>query len=116
MRGRALLDALVSLAAKRNISVRREPMSRGTSAGGLCVLKGVPTVFVDERAAVDAQVEVLASALRRFTWAPEEIPDGVHAALAPRRRPGREAPAVVITSEAPASASSAPPSEASGRG
>ena len=68
MRGKALLDELLEVARRRDLTVRREPMSRGTSAGGFCVLKGVPTVFVDERASVDAQIEILASVLRRYDW------------------------------------------------
>lgn len=68
MRGKALLDELIETAVRRGVSVRRESMSRGTSTGGYCVLKGVPTVFVDERASVDAQIEILASALRRLDW------------------------------------------------
>ncbi len=68
MRGKALLDQLLEVAQKRNLTVRRESMSRGTSSGGFCVLKGVPTVFVHERASIDAQIEILASVLRRYDW------------------------------------------------
>ncbi len=114
MRGRALYDALVSLAATRNIAVRREAMSRGTSAGGLCVLKGVPTVFVDERANVDAQIEVLSAALRRFSWVPDEIPEGVQASLSPRRRVARVGAGV--TTGAQANPSSTPSRGGEGRG
>jgi hypothetical protein len=81
MRGKALLDAMVEAAKGRGIAVRRESMTRGTSAGGLCVVKGVPTVFVDERGSVEAQIEILAAALRRYDWAEVELPDAVRTAL-----------------------------------
>ena len=81
MRGKALLDAMVEAAKARGIAVRRESMTRGTSAGGLCVVKGVPTVFVDERGSVEAQIEILAGALRRYDWSEVELPDAVRGAL-----------------------------------
>ena len=68
MRGTALLEELIQLASKQGLTIRREAMSRGSGSGGYCVLKGVPTVFVDDRANVDAQIEVLASVLRRLDW------------------------------------------------
>ena len=34
MRGKALLDALLEVAKARELTVRRESMTRGTSAGG----------------------------------------------------------------------------------
>jgi hypothetical protein len=68
MRGSALLEELMNLARRRGITIRRETMSRGLSHGGLCVLKGVPTLIVDERASIDAQIEVVASVLRRMDW------------------------------------------------
>ena len=68
MRGSALLEELVQLAVKQGLTVRRESMTRGAGSGGYCVLKGVPTVFIDDRAAVDAQIEVLAGVLRRMDW------------------------------------------------
>ncbi|MFO0628479.1 MAG: hypothetical protein U0325_23100 [Polyangiales bacterium] len=86
MRGRTLLEALMELAKTRGLSVRREPMSRGTSSGGYCVLKGVPTLFVDERAAVDAQIEVVAAVLRRHDWSEVDLDPAVRAVLS---RPGR---------------------------
>lgn len=86
MRGRTLLEALMELAKTRGLSVRREPMSRGTSSGGYCVLKGVPTLFVDERAAVDAQIEVVAGVLRRHDWSEVDLDPAVRAVLS---RPGR---------------------------
>jgi hypothetical protein len=61
-------------------------MSRGTSSGGYCVLKGVPTLFVDERAAVDAQIEVVAGVLRRHEWSEVDLDPAVRAVLS---RPGR---------------------------
>ena len=67
LRGAALRDELLRLAEKRGLAVRREGLARGV-AGGLCRVRGVPTVFVDDRGAVDAQIEVLASVLRRFSW------------------------------------------------
>lgn len=73
MRGKALFDALVEAAKVRGLTVR-ESMTRGTSAGGFCVVKGVPTVFIDERASVDAQVEILAGVLRRYDWTDVELP------------------------------------------
>lgn len=88
MRGKALLDELLKMARERGLAVRREAMSRGTSAGGYCVLKGAPTLFVDERASVDAQVEIVAGVLRRWEWAEEALPAGVHAVLS-RRPVGR---------------------------
>ncbi len=81
MRGKALLDALIEVAKTKELTVRRESMTRGTSAGGYCVLKGVKTVFVDERASVEAQIEILAGVLRRFDWADVELPDPVRAAI-----------------------------------
>ena len=86
VRGRTLLEALMELAKTRGITVRREAMSRGTSTGGYCVLKGVPTLFVDERAAVDAQIEVVAGVLRRHDWSEADLDPAVRAVLA---RPGR---------------------------
>jgi hypothetical protein len=76
----------MELAKTRGLSVRREPMSRGTSSGGYCVLKGVPTLFVDERAAVDAQIEVVAAVLRRHDWSEVDLDPAVRAVLS---RPGR---------------------------
>lgn len=76
----------MELAKARGLAVRREAMSRGTSSGGYCVLKGVPTVFVDERAAVEAQIEVLAAALRRYDWSEVELDPAVRTALT---RPAR---------------------------
>jgi hypothetical protein len=76
----------MELAKTRGLSVRREPMSRGTSSGGYCVLKGVPTLFVDERAAVDAQIEVVAGVLRRHDWSEVDLDPAVRAVLS---RPGR---------------------------
>lgn len=84
MRGKALYEALVEAAKLRDLTVRREPMSRGTSAGGFCVIKGVATVFVDERASVEAQIEILAGAMRRYDWTDVELPAAVRAALATR--------------------------------
>jgi hypothetical protein len=68
MRGSALLEELFQLARKQGLTIRREAMSRGVGTGGYCVLKGVPTVFVDDRANIDAQIEVVASVLRRLDW------------------------------------------------
>ncbi len=82
MRGKALFEALVEAAKARGLTVRRESMTRGTSAGGFCVVKGVPTVFVDERASIEAQIEILAGVLRRYDWADVELPPAVRAAVA----------------------------------
>lgn len=81
MRGKALLEALMDAAKTRGISVRREAMTRGTSAGGLCVVKGVPTVFVDERGSMEAQIEILAAALRRYDWSEVALPEAVRTVL-----------------------------------
>jgi hypothetical protein len=81
MRGTALLDQLVELAQKQGLAIRREPMSRGAGTGGLCVLKGAPTVFVDERASVDTQIEVLSGVLRRFDWSGVFVPPSVRKLL-----------------------------------
>lgn len=81
MRGRTLLEALLELAKTKGLTVRREAMSRGTSSGGYCVLKGVRTIFVDERAAVEAQIEVLARVLRREDWSAVELDPAVRAVL-----------------------------------
>ncbi len=81
MRGKALFEALIEAAKLKGLTVRRESMTRGTSAGGFCVVKGVPTVFVDERAAVDAQVEILAGVLRRYDWSDVELPGPVRSAI-----------------------------------
>lgn len=67
LRGVALRDELFRLAEKRGLAVRREGLARGVT-GGLARVHGVPTVFVDDRGSVDAQIEVLASVLRRFEW------------------------------------------------
>jgi hypothetical protein len=72
MKGRALLDAMIEVAKNKGLAVRREALKGALSQGGLCVLKGVPTVFVDDRAQVDAQIEVLAAVLRRYDWSDEE--------------------------------------------
>jgi hypothetical protein len=76
-----LLDELIDLAKRRGLNVRKEAMTRGLSAGGLCVLKGVPTVFVDDRASVDVQIEVLAGVLRRFDWSDVFLAPAVRALL-----------------------------------
>lgn len=72
MKGKVLLEAMIALAKTKNVVVRREPLKTGNSQGGLCMLKGVPTVFVDERAIIDAQIETLATIMRRFEWSEEE--------------------------------------------
>jgi hypothetical protein len=72
MRGRALLDAMIEVARSKGLTIRREALKGALSQGGLCMLKGVPTVFVDDRAQIDAQIEVLAAVLRRFEWSDEE--------------------------------------------
>lgn len=75
------MEELMNLAKRRGLAVRKEAMSRGAGSGGFCVLKGVPTVFVDERASVDAQIEVLASVLRRFDWSEVFLAPAVRALL-----------------------------------
>lgn len=112
MKGKALLEALVEAAKTQGVAVRKEAMSRGTSGGGLCVLKGVPTVFVDDRASTDAQVEVLAAALRRWDWSESELDPAVKALLG-RTRAKRDRGA---TSARSASPSDAPPTSGEGRG
>lgn len=112
MKGKALLEALTEAAKTRGVAVRKEPMSRGTSGGGLCVLKGVPTVFVDDRASVDAQIEVLAAALRRWDWSDAEVDPAVKSVLGrPRAKKDRAA-----TSAASASGAGGPPTSGEGRG
>ena len=64
--------------------MRKETLSRGVGTGGLCRVKGVPTIFLDEKANADTQVEVLAGVLRRFDWSGVELPAAVAAVLAPR--------------------------------
>jgi hypothetical protein len=89
MRGKPLLDAMIEVAGARGLKIRREALKGGASQGGLCVLKGVATIFVDDRAQIDAQIEVLASVLRRFEWSEEErasIPPAVLAVLVRRPR------------------------------
>ena len=81
MRPAALLDELLQLAAKRGLTVRRESMTRGVGSGGYCVLRGQPTVFVDDRASVEVQVEVLVAALRRLDWSDVFVHPGVRAVL-----------------------------------
>lgn len=81
MRGKALLDGLIEVAKMRGLTVRRESMTRGTSGGGFCVVKGVPTVFVDERGSVEGQIEVLAAVLRRYDWSDVELPAAVRAVV-----------------------------------
>ncbi len=72
MKGRPLLDAMIEVAKNKGLAIRREALKGALTQGGLCVLKGVPTVFVDDRAQVDAQIEVLAGILRRYEWSEEE--------------------------------------------
>jgi hypothetical protein len=72
LKGKALLEAVVALAISKGVAVRKEPLKTANSQGGLCLFKGVPTVFVDERAIVDAQIEMLAAVLRRFEWSDQE--------------------------------------------
>lgn len=93
MRGKVLVEALVSLAQSRGLTVRKEPMSRGTSAGGYCVVKGVPTILVDERGSADAQIEVLAGVLRRMTWELDGLDPAVRHVLERPARDGRKAAA-----------------------
>ena len=99
MRGKVLVEALVSLAQSRGRTVRKEPMSRGTSAGGYCVVKGVATILVDERGSADAQIEVLAGVLRRMTWELDTLDPAVRAvldrSLADRRAKAATGPGVV---------------------
>jgi len=59
-------------------------MSRGVGAGGFAVLRGTPTVFVDERASVDAQIEVLSTVLRRLDWSSTYVSPAVRAMLGSR--------------------------------
>ncbi len=103
MRGKALLEALVTLAGSRGVTVRREAMTRGTSAGGMCVLKGVPTVFIDERANLDAQVEILARALRHYDWSEAELDPALRTILTrparPRPGPAKARPSTSRPSE-----------------
>lgn len=68
-------------------------MTRGVSSGGFCVLKGVPTVFIDERASVDAQIEILAGVLRRFDWSAVSVHPAVRPLLG-LDRPGARATAI----------------------
>lgn len=112
MRGKVLVEALVSLAQSRGITIRKEPMSRGTSAGGYCVVKGVPTVLVDERGSVDAQIEVLAGVLRRMTCELEGVDPAVRAVL---DRPAG-GPRARATSAPPASPGATRPNGGGGRG
>lgn len=98
MRGKVLVEALISLAQSRELTVRKEPMSRGTSAGGYCVVKGVPTILVDERGSADAQIEVLAGVLRRMTWDFDSLDPAVRAVL---ERPAGERPAKKAAHPAP---------------
>jgi hypothetical protein len=89
MRGKPLLEAMIAVAGTKGLKIRREALKGGASQGGLCVLKGVATVFVDDRAQIDAQIEVLASVLRRFEWSEEEratIPAPVLAVLGRKPR------------------------------
>lgn len=72
MKGRPLLDAMIEVAKQKGLAIRREALKGALTQGGLCVLKGVPTVFVDDRAQVDAQIEVLAGVLRRYEWSDDE--------------------------------------------
>jgi hypothetical protein len=72
MKGRPLLDAMIEVAKSKGLAIRREALKGALSQGGLCVLKGVPTLFVDDRAQIDAQIEVLAGVLRRYEWSDEE--------------------------------------------
>jgi hypothetical protein len=63
---------MIEVARSKGLTIRREALKGALSQGGLCMLKGVPTVFVDDRAQIDAQIEVLAAVLRRFEWSDEE--------------------------------------------
>ncbi len=96
MRGAALLEELVQLARKQGLAVRRESMTRGAGTGGYCVLKGVPTVFIDDRSSVDAQTEVLSGVLRRMDWSNVFVHPAVRTVLGlaadeePRARPANQ--------------------------
>ena len=72
MKGKALLESLVVAAKSKGVTVRREALKGALSQGGLCLLKGVPTVFIDDRALVDSQIDVLARVLRRFVWTDDD--------------------------------------------
>ena len=79
MVGQTLFEELVRLAIVRGCNVRHEGMTRGVGAGGFAVVRGVPTVFVDERATLDARIEVLASVLRRMDWSNTYVNPSVRA-------------------------------------
>ncbi|MDP3277606.1 MAG: hypothetical protein Q8Q09_20660 [Deltaproteobacteria bacterium] len=91
MRGKPLLDALLELCKAKGLAVRREALKAGISQGGLCMLKGVATLFVDDRAQIDAQIELIAGVLRRFEWSDDERAAMVPAVLTVivRQRAGR---------------------------
>lgn len=112
MKAKELLDALYEAARAKGVSVRKETLPRGASAGGLCVLRGTPTVFVDAGASVDAQIEVIARALRAMAW--DEIPldPAVRAVIDGTRGVGRARRA---TSERLTSDDGGPTNGASGR-
>ena len=82
MKGKQLLEAIIELAKSKGVVVRKETLKTGHSQGGLCLFKGVPTVFVDERAVVEAQIEMLATILRRYEWSEDERAAMLPAALA----------------------------------
>ena len=80
-----MVEELVRLAELRGLTVRRETLSKGTSTGGVCVLRGVPTLFVDQRASLDVQAEVLSAVLRRFTWDDVDLAPAIRSILARQR-------------------------------
>ncbi len=82
VKGKQLLEAIIELAKSKGVVVRKETLKTGHSQGGLCLFKGVPTVFVDERAVVEAQIEMLGAILRRYEWSEEERAVMVPATLA----------------------------------
>jgi hypothetical protein len=73
----ALIDALEKALVRRGVTIRAEAIRDGGSLGGYCVLRGVPTVIVAERASLAERAEVLLGALRRVgpgdQWLPPAI-------------------------------------------
>lgn len=63
-----MLGQMEEIAAGLGIEVRYETVRRegGFISGGLCRIRGKPVVIVNRKAPLSEQVEVLASALKRF--------------------------------------------------
>ena len=63
-----MLEQLEVLAKGLEIEVRYETLRKETrfNPGGLCRIRGLPVIIINRKAPLSDQVEVLASAIKRF--------------------------------------------------